>query len=259
MCHSKPNYFSISQLNKFMACQLAYKFYYREGVKFPPSHQLVVGSAIHKGFELALKEIFNLGGFNIDTVIEEAQVEFERLWVNGVNDPEKEEEARQKFEHLRFFLENWPFPEKTEIVAVENRVEIDGIVAYPDLVLRNEIIDFKTTARTPSEVSRSHFLQIGFYRKVMNVDKARLVYLVLTKKPKIVERYFDKAEMDLAEKLVDDAIFMAKTSIQEADATGLWLPTGIAGFTCSYCEFAKYEICEFGQKIEIGGKDGQKS
>lgn len=259
MSHFKPNCFSISQLNKFMACQLAYKFYYRDGAKFPPSHQLAVGSAIHKGFETALKDIFNLGGFVVDAVLEVVNEEFEKLWERGVNDPEKEEEARQKIEHARFFLENWEFPEKTEIVAIENRVEIDGIVAYPDLVLKNEIIDFKTTARTPSEVSRSHFLQIGFYRKVMDVEKARLVYLVLTKKPKIVERHFTKEEMDRAEALVDDAILMAKASIQEADATGIWLPTGIAGFTCSYCEFAKYGICDFGQKIEMGGKDGKNS
>ena len=253
MCRS--NHFSISQLNKFMACQLAYKYYYKDGVKFAPSHQLIVGSAIHKGFEYALKQIRNYGNFGVALAVEVVEEEFEKLLEEGINDPDKEEEARGKIKHAEYFLNTWEFPKRKDIIAIEERVEIDGVVAYPDLVLKNEIIDFKTTARTPSEVSRSHFLQIGFYRKVMNVDKARLVYLVLTKKPKIVERFFTKEEMDRAEKLVDNAILMAKASIQEAEVSGLWIPTGIAGFTCSYCEFAKYGICDYGQKITIGGKD----
>lgn len=250
--------FSISQLKTYLRCPYSYKLHYKEGIKLGGSVNLAVGIAVHKGFEVALKSIKNLGGFSHNEVMEAVKNEYQSLIDDGTlmnEPPEKIEEGWEKVNRAEQVYSEYPFPHKTEIIAVEEKfveaklLDVE-IIGYPDLITTDCVYDFKTKFRTPSEVSRGDYLQVGFYTTFGDVKKAALVYVVLTKTPKVIIREFTGKELQTAKNLVQALLPVAYASIQEADTSGLWLPSGLQSGACDWCEYAKEGLCEYG----TGGK-----
>ena len=250
--------FSISQLKKFLRCPYSYKLYYKDGIKLSGNVNLAVGRAVHKGFEVALKSIKNLGVFDLQEVMSAIKGEYQSLIDDGTLARESEERIKEgwdKIELAEQIYKEYPFPEKSEIIAVEEKfVKADildvEIVGYPDLITTDCVYDFKVKFRTPSEVSRGDYLQVGFYTTFGDTEKAALVYIVLTKTPKVVVREFTKQELETARNLAKDLIPSVYAAIKEAEVNGHWLAVGFGSDACSWCEYAQEGLCEYG----CGGK-----
>ena len=252
--------FSISQLKQFARCPYSYYLKYKEGIKIGGNINLVVGRAIHKGFEMAIKSIKTTGSFAQKDIEEVVNAEFDLLIEQGEHGDASEEQIEEGKERLKIGLEAFKiynFPKQRDIIAVEEKFVspdfIDGneIVGYPDLITTDAVIDFKTKFRTPSEVDRGDFFQVGYYATLGDSDKAVLVYVILLKKGvKIIEREFIGKELEQAKTLARQTLQIFDTAIKEAEVNGVWIPSGFATGVCSWCEYGKQGLCEFG----CGGK-----
>jgi len=54
----QKQHYSWSQINMFRRCPLQYKFRYVDGLRRPPTSPLILGTSVHKGVEINMKEKF---------------------------------------------------------------------------------------------------------------------------------------------------------------------------------------------------------
>ena len=257
---------SMTQVKRFARCPYSYYLYYKEGIKIGGGINLVVGKAIHKGFEIAIKSIKTLGSFNMNEVEGGIYNEFYNLIEKGEHGDATEEQIDEGKKRLEIGLEAfniYKFPQQRDIIAVEERfispdlIKNNEIVGYPDLITVDAVIDFKTKFRTPSEVDKGDFFQVGYYATFGNSDKAILVYVVLLKRGvKIIEREFVGKELEQAKTLAKHVLQTVDTGIKEAEISGIWIPSGFATGVCSWCEYAKHGLCEYGCGGKIPLKQG---
>jgi len=203
------DYLSASRLNCWQQCRLKFWFRYVQRIESKPSPALLVGQAVHRVLQAwnqarwqgetptaeSLRDPFTTGW----SILNE---EYAIPWKTMDEEDEFRDQAWSLFET---YLAATPIPndEKPEGVEVSVECEFDGLpplLGVIDLVRAGgRIVDFKTSARTPSErqAVHQHETQLAcyavLYREATGTSEAALElhHLVKLKTPKIVVTVLD--------------------------------------------------------------------
>ena len=204
---------SVSQINTYLRCPLQYYFSYIREIKNPPKAAMMLGSSVHKALEYNYKQKIKSGkDLKPADVMECYDEEFNKRGLDVEWKEEKEKKEVFKDQGLRL-LEKYQIEVAPTIqpLMVEQKYEIqlEGLgktfMGFLDLVDTKFVItDHKTTARTPSDISADHNLQLIGYSMLYRAEnkeqeaKSRIHYLIKTKEPKImaIDKKVTKKEID---------------------------------------------------------------
>lgn len=246
------SHISITQVNTYLRCPLQYYWRYEEGLKVPPPSAITFGLATHKAIEHNYRHKMST---HEDLPVEQVQEvwadEFDKLapetaWEDG------ESPGQVKDEGIRvtgvYMSEIAP---KVQPILVEEPFEIElenveftlkGIVDIVDDT--GNIIDTKTTKRSPSEDTIARDLQMTTYalghRTIYGVQESglRMDFLVRNKAPKVVSLAAgprDQREIDRLLKLIG--------YVARAIRDRLYYPQP-HNFTCTPSGCGYYQICQ---------------
>ena len=164
-------------------------------------------------------------------------------------DDENPKELRELGEALtvKYLDEACPAIEPAAVeFQVSGRIGGVAVHGYVDLLdVQGRVIDLKSAARKPGDISNDYRFQIATYAQLIpgGAGKARLDTLTKTKKPELVQQEFtvEPSDVEQTQKLYP--------AVQQAIRAGLFLPNRSSNL-CSrkYCSF--WRRCE----DEFGGK-----
>lgn len=229
---------SPSSASQYLGCSA--KYYYRKVAKIedPPTGALTLGSSVHaairENFLQKLETRQDLPAAGVAAI-------YTAAWEERAKETEfrdDEDPATMKAQGLaltlKYLEEACP---KIEPAAVEHHVSgrIGGVLVqgFIDLLdTSGRIIDQKTAAKKPNEVSSDYVFQLATYRQLCPgaSGESRLDTLVKTKTPQLVqiEAKADQASID--------ATAILYPLVQRNIRAGVWMPNR-SHFMCSrkYC------------------------
>ena len=212
---------SPSSASSYLAC--GFKWFGRHVLKLPdpPTGALTMGSAVHAAinanFEQKIETKRDLPPIGVKAVYDEAwqlmvKGEYPARYQGGkpslpteFRDDEEPGELKKQGEILALKYLDEACPE-IEPQAVEFRVAgtINGVRAhgYIDLLdVQGRVIDLKTAARKPSEISSDYRFQVATYRQLLGsivTGEARVDTLVKTKTPQLTQMSCTIDQSDVA-------------------------------------------------------------
>lgn len=251
------DHLSVSQINTFSRCEFQWYFRYVEEKKITPSSALVRGKAVHLGLADIYASKKDSDKFNSDKVlglisdyVEHSDDEEEVVW-----DKPKNKTKDCAVGLVRTYIDK-KYPDmikSSDIERVEEKLihnlftdkgEKLKIIGYPDLILTDRVVDFKTKSRKVNKISMDYKFQTAFYTTATDKDTIELQYLINKKTPEINTLYTD---IDKAIKTISRNIFIKTYSkIKASLQSGNFLPTGIFHpWACGYCGYGEKGICPY--------------
>jgi RecB family exonuclease len=240
---------SASRINLFHSCRL--KFYFRYVLKLnkPTSPALYVGKTVHAMLQEWSKRRWKAKPAHSENL----RAHFDDYWELSLRDDpvsfeegEREAEKLKAWQLVEMYLTETPIPLDEKPMGVEVSVETDlsehglpNLRGVIDLVRSNgEIVDFKTSATTPSEdqVLHRNELQLTAYGLLYRESTGErekgfeLHHLVKTKTPKLVVT----RHAPINEKQKDN-LFRSIESFVDGVQREDWVRS--PGLQCSSCEF----------------------
>jgi len=258
---------SPSGASGFLSCSFKWNCRHILKLPDPPTGALTMGSAVHAAinanFEQKIETKRDLPPISVKAVYDEAW----SLLVKGeyparyqgskpalpteFRDDEEPAELKKLGEALTLKYLDEACPE-IEPKAVEFKVmgTINGVRVrgYIDLLdAQGRVIDLKTAARTPSEISSDYRFQVATYRQLLGgivTGEARVDTLVKTKTPKLVQIgcTIDRSDVDAIERLYP---------LVQRGIRGGFFAANRSHYLCSrkYCGFWRECERQFGGKV----------
>ena len=251
------DHLSVSQINTFSRCEFQWYFRYVEGKKIPPSSALVRGKAVHLGLADIYSSKKTEGIFHTDRVLDIISEYVE-------HSDEAEEVSWDKPKHktkdcavglVRTYIDN-KYPDminSKDIEQVEEKLthylftdkgEKLKIIGYPDLILTDRVVDFKTTSRKVNKISMDYKSQTAFYTTATDKNTIELQYLINKKVPEVITLYTD---IDNEIKAISRNVFIKTyNKIKASLQSGNFLPAGIFHpWACGYCAYGEKGMCPY--------------
>jgi CRISPR/Cas system-associated exonuclease Cas4 (RecB family) len=249
------DHLSVSQINMFSRCEFQWFFRYIEKLKIIPSSALIRGKAVHSGladiYYSKQKENKYYPDRVVDIVAESVEKSDEQEDVKWDKPKDKTKDIAVKL-ISSYINNNYPDAiESASIEQVEQRIDYNlftdkgedfKIIGYPDLILKDRIVDFKTANRKPSGIDMQYKFQTAFYTTVTEKNNIELQYLIAKKEPEIITL---SSSVDNNIKAISRNIFI-KTykKIKASIHSGNFLPTGLFHpWACRYCGYADGGKC----------------
>lgn len=248
-----PDYLSISQIGTFMRCPMQWKLRYIDGIKTPPSAAAVKGTATHEGVESIYLEKKDTGTFSPSTAVEKAVTVIDRAdgiedWGAKGKDGARDTVAGAVSMYIREKLADkvpQDHIEGIEVEAVWSGVSPSGrmfdMKGYIDLLLRDKVVDLKTTSRKKTGRDPQHALQVGFYAMAVGKQVVELQNIVTVASPYI------QIDQDSPVEILPNVrriIGSAHDSIESAKKTGNFTANGIFHtWACSFCGYGEQGLC----------------
>ena len=254
----------------FMRCQAQYKYRYVDGLKIPPSGAMFFGSTLDKAVSENYRQKIETSEDMTSGQVAEAFVREFEIGENLVewNDEEPGDAMDEGVKMVRLHMEEVApriFP-----ATVQERMEFEGpgagysVVAITDLTTKSgEIIDHKTTGKTPKkvgddqyEMSHDHKFQGSVYNVAYRAAKGRdalrttMLYHVRTKVPKIIP--IEVVSSDEQEGFAIGQIGRVAKAIDLAETHSNFLPNR-GHFLCSATGCGYWKRCheEYGPNEEV--------
>jgi hypothetical protein len=239
----KLEHLSASQINQFLRCQLQWKFRKVDNLVIAPNSAVIKGSAVHKGLEYIYTEKKAFKSYYKDTAQDIAIDLIDKSDITDKNDL-KDGTARLIDVYI-----NQEIPETVKdenIQGVEHYIEIDikgvHLIGYIDLLEYNKITDYKTTTKTPSNISLDYKIQSEIYSKATSIPDVSFQYLIDKKTPDISIKDYKAVNNELLNELVINTHNMMKNAIK----TGDFMPNGLSSqWACNYCGYGESGICKY--------------
>ena len=253
------NHYSPSQLTMFMRCSAAWKYRYIDGVRIPPASAMAQGTTYHRALETNyLQKIESKQDLPVSDVLDATSTAFDDVFSDEVLwdfeekqkglDAVKGELKDQTIKLVRTYQEQRA--PQIQPAAVEKSFEIEfGNVDYSltgriDLLDdEGNVIENKTTARTPSEVSEDHKIQGTVYALSEGSDQIFYDYAVKLKTPKVQTLSFTPQQQD------KDFVLRLIGLVDHAVQAGTYIPNR-AHYMCSRSSCGFFHLCE----KEFGGR-----
>ncbi|MCX8493998.1 MAG: PD-(D/E)XK nuclease family protein [Chthoniobacterales bacterium] len=253
---------SASRLNTFHQCRRKFTFTYLEKIKKPATAPLHVGRMVHAG----LQEWNTRRWLNRPCTAEDIRPSFDENWrLSQLDEPvifdegEEEVQKQKAWGLVEHYLANTPLaldekPEAVEVMAEADLSKhglpkIRGVI---DLIQDSTIVDFKTSAVTPSSdpdlVFQKHENQLTLYSllyrdAVGKKEKGQqLHHIVKLKSPKLVVTSHEPA----TEKQVT-RLFRAIESYMDGVERGDDVPS--VGLHCSSCSYQRECLAWTGERL----------
>ena len=251
------DHLSVSQINTFSRCEFQWFLRYVENFVIPPKSALIRGKAVHLGLAniYLSKQVHDK--YNADeildvvsTSVDYADSEQEVVW-----DKPKGKVKDIAVKMISSYIKD-KHPDNIhsdDIESVESKISYNlftekgdefNIIGYPDLVLKDKIIDFKTTARKPSKIDLGYKFQTIFYSTVTGKSKIELQYIIAKKEPETVIMI---SKIENSVKSISRNIFIKTyNKLRQSLLTGNFLPTGLFHpWACSYCGYGEQDKCPY--------------
>ena len=252
-----PDHISVSQINKFLKCQVSYYFSYLTTLPRPKIARMIHGSAIHAG--IANHLINRLDGSQ--NVVDSTDVAVEYFKKDVADDLNVLYD--KVFFNKDVAVDSIPkilkqaIPEIDELVkhpmlaeyAINHLVNDVKVVGYVDCIDANgDIYDFKVTGSSNSDTDTRQSLQLGVYSYCTGNQPKKVGLVSISNKtgkvtPAIVP--CSPARGDAA----IDALNCGVKSINAAIANHSFLPN-TEGWHCSekWCDY--YSVCPWGKHAQ---------
>ena len=217
---------SLSQVRTFIECGAKWAFRYLEGLEEPLTGSLVLGKAIHAALEFNFRQkIQSHQDLPTEEVVEVYRVKFQALSKEAEFRDDEDPAAMLESGARMLALYHEDFCPAIQPALVEHRLEseIGGVstIGFVDVVdVGGLIIDFKTAAKKPSEVSPDHAFQLASYTALggRTTARCRIDTLVKTKTVQVVQLRHDVTDEDV--RYVSRVYPLAQQSIQD----GVFIP-----------------------------------
>lgn len=250
------DHLSISQIQKFLLCPLAYKFKYVDrietGVK---SSGLVLGSAFHVAAEELHRDLIQgrtrRPAKYRELVVESLATEFGNFEIQ-TKDGETEESLRSDGIALIDLYHEYRSHEPARLVATEQRIERELVnvrtgeildvpfVAFIDLLEESNegivVVDLKTAGKAYTRLAVDSDLQLSCYGLLMLLAtgkkpcRLRIDALIKTSKPRVQRVETTRHEADYIR------FWSIASGIRMAIRSGVFYPN--PGWQCPTCEYA---------------------
>jgi putative RecB family exonuclease len=243
---------SPSSCTQYRRCPAQWRYRHIDHLPDPKTGALLVGSCLHAAIAENMRQKIET---KQDLPAAGVQAIYTEAWGTLIKETEfhpdedpGELQAVGRALALKYLDEACP---SIEPAAVELPItgDIGGVPVrgYVDLLdTSGRVIELKSAARKPSEVSPDHRFQVATYRALSPQvsGEARVDTLVKTKTPQLVEMPYTVQVCDLAE------IERMYPLVQRAIRTGLFLPNR-SNYMCSrkYCAFWRACQNEFGGEV----------
>ena len=244
------NKLSYSAYNMFLRCPSQFMYRYLEGLKERPNSNLIVGRGTHGGLEWSHKEALKVGNqpklryvidataAAVDAALKEVPAS-EIEWKNGDSSGKVLDDSVSLvsvYDDVRAGIRPTKVEEGFEIALKGTDYSIVGRIDL--FTAGGELVDYKTSARTPSDNAAEVSDQLTLYDIDRNATSLEIHALVRTKTPQVK---IIKSAPRSPERVTD--------LLQNIQKVSLLIRTGI--FTkaaedapnspCSWCGF--YERC----------------
>ena len=245
---------SPSSCTQYRRCPAQWRYRHIDHLPDPKTGALLEGSCVHDAITANLRQKISSKKDLAPGAVKELYAKaWETLEPETVFHPtEQPAEIKAQGERLtlKYLAESCdtiqPAAVERKVHGTIGGVEVRGYIDILDVTGR--VIDLKTAARKPSEVSPDHRFQIATYRALCPdvSGEARVDTLVKTKTPQLVETPYTVKGCDLVE------IERMYPMVQRAIRAGMFMPNR-AGTMCSrkYCSF--WRACQ----DEYGGEVGE--
>jgi hypothetical protein len=253
----KIDHLSVSQVSMFSRCEFQWFLKYIESIAVPVHSALIRGKAIHSGLASIYLSKQTNRDYHVDEVLD--------IVVNSIEHADSKEniiwdKAKSLVKDIAVKMMNSYINDKhpdniksEDIESVESKFSYDlftdkgesfNIIGYPDLVLKDRIIDFKTTSRKPSKIDLGNKFQTAFYSTVSGKTVVELQYLIIKKQPETVSLV---SNIDKEIKSISRIIFIkVYNKLIQSLRTGNFLPTGLFHpWACNYCGYADHSKCPY--------------
>ena len=263
------DHISISQINTFSMCELMYFFSYIEGLKIPPKAAMTVGTATHKGVESMYNEKQQSGKYFISVATDiardhiqkdEEHTDWEAISPSGLK--ELRGVAIDRAVKMVRAYDGSGYAEEVnqeDIEGIEVKADLtlksDGcnipphIIGYADIVLKDTVIDIKTSSRKISKATGQHYLQNGFYANAFGKANSEIHGLSCNAKgTSAAATEFGVPMIPTSTLYRIIQIFWNK--LNQTEASGNWMPTGLTHqWACSFCGYGRTGKCPFMMKV----------
>jgi CRISPR/Cas system-associated exonuclease Cas4 (RecB family) len=239
---------SVTQLNMFLRCPRQYMYRYMEGIKCPPSGELLLGSAGHTTIahnyqqkietkkDLKTKEVLEFFAEEFDQKVKD---EGEINWKDEKPGDIKDNGTKV----LKVYQETHAKTIQPKEVEKEFNIEFEDtefrLKGFMDLITEpEELIDHKISGKTPSQSSIDNEHQMTVYklgyRLLYGKDpkKLRYDYLLTLKTPQVKPFETQRTDEDIEEMLT------VMSDVVEAIKTGSFYRQ-VQGWQCNqkYCGY----------------------
>ncbi len=244
--HALQRTVSASRLTLFLQCRLRFYFRYVQQIEKRKTAALHVGSSVHAALKAWNKARWRSAPLTLDQL----EAEYLRVWQNEEHvavdwGDEEEKQKKMGWSLVETYLRDATPPEGVVPDAVEVPVEADlsihglpRLIGVLDLVQAGTIVEYKTSASTPSPEKAAHLneVQVSGYALLYREATGRtergvqIHTLVKLKTPKLVI-----ASMPPVTEGQKSRLFR----LMESYVAGLerrdWVPS--PGLQCSACEY----------------------
>jgi putative RecB family exonuclease len=256
--------FSPSSANQYLSCSAQYRFRKIDRLPDPPTGSLTLGSAVDAAimanFEQKVDTHQDLPAAGVAALYRDAWDKLVRGEYPGrhghvalpteFRDDEEPATLKALGEALtlKYLDEAAPEIQPAAVqLAVSGRISGVTVRGYIDLLdSEGRVIDLKTAARKPSDISHNHRFQVATYRALcpQASGAARIDTLVKTKTPQLVQQEYaiDASDTSAVEKMYP--------LVQQCVRAGVFTPNR-QHYLCSrkYCAFWRACEREFGGRV----------
>jgi CRISPR/Cas system-associated exonuclease Cas4 (RecB family) len=263
------DHISISQINTFSMCELQYYYRYIMGLKSPPKAALTIGSAVHKGTEKIYLDIADTGRYlasvamdvTRDHIAKDTETDWEGITPNQLKEEKGIAVDRATKMVKAYSGSGYPdtvHQEDVEGVEVkcDKTLKSDGcntpprIIGFTDLILKDRIVDFKTSGRSQSKATGGNVLQNGFYAYAFGKPQSEIHHMSCNAKGTSAKAVEFSVPM-LPEETLLAMINNFWYKLMDLEISGNWMATGMTHqWACSFCGYGRTGKCPFALKVD---------
>tara|TARA_R100001594_G_scaffold115623_1_gene150504 strand:+ start:1183 stop:1959 length:777 start_codon:yes stop_codon:yes gene_type:complete len=252
--NNRPDYISISQVNRFQMCGLQYYFRYIEGIKTLPNDNMLRGSAI----DSSANEHFNEKSRNEVGISENNFIDLavathdeksdDTEFVENTKDESRDKTAvsSKKYHSVHGqtikpkLNENGDMP--TQIKILEDIGDNVTLMGFVDLVTEDDTIVDTKVRKADKGIDVEANLQLQTYATILDADKVGIASVTTAKDPKAT--YYG----GVSNKTTKERAIQRIKSVSAAIDSNVFLPAPEGSWVCSekYCGY--WNMCDFGAK-----------
>ena len=252
--NKRPDYISVSQVNRYQNCGIQYYFHYIEGIKTQANDKMLRGIAIDNSAnehfnEKSQNEIGITENNFVDLAVathdeKSDDVEFDEFDKDVSRDKTANASKTYHGEHGQIIKpkrsDDGQMP--TQIKILEDIGDNVTLMGFVDLVTDDDtIVDTKVRGADKS-IDVEANLQLQTYATVIGADKVGIASVTTAKTPKAT--YYG----GISNKTTKERAIQRIKSVSAAIDSNIFLPAPEGSWICSekYCNF--FNICDFGAK-----------